>query len=436
MFKKAALLLVLFTMPYSSMAEEIIGKIQSISIQGKVIQFINPKTNEVSVLKFTEETKLESADSFKDLMVNTKFKATVDDNMVAGKIKRVLVNLPKDQIIGTDELAELIESGQPLYIGDARPKSKYDTGHIPGAKPSPASELGNNLNWLLEDKATPLVFYCGGVTCPLSPKALKIAKTNGYQNVRAYVDGFPAWKADVYPSHVNQEWLAKNLDIHHVILDVRTAPKSFVKGSVHLPALELVQMHEQWNKEKYPTQKRTIFTLRDKKAPITIVANSDSSDEAIEAYEILTFWKFKNVAILNEGFVGWSEAQLPVESGKIATELNYVKKLATGAIDEKDFVNAVTSGKAMIIDVRSADEASQGRLKNAMNIPLDELERHLDRIPKTGLVVLHCVGGARASLAYTALTKKGYTNVKFLDDTFEDVVKENGITLLDGKSQI
>ena len=44
----------------------------------------------------------------------------------------------------------------------------------------------------LRNKMTPLVFYCGGVTCPLSPKAMKIAKANGYKNVRAYVEGFPA----------------------------------------------------------------------------------------------------------------------------------------------------------------------------------------------------------------------------------------------------
>ena len=430
MLKKLAICLSILIMPFSLMAEDIVGKIQSISVQAQVIQYINPKTNEVSVIKFTDETKLESAESFNDLTVNTKFKATVDDNMVASKIKRVLVKLPKEQVIGTDELADLIDSGQLLFIGDARPKSKYNIGHIPGSTATPASELEKNLNWLPEDKATPLVFYCGGVTCPLSPKAMKIARANGYQDVRAYVEGFPAWKEEVYPAHVNPEWLARNLDVHHIILDVRTAPATSIQGAVHLPVSQLVQMHEQWNKEKYPTNKRTIFALRDKKAPITIIANRDASDDAIEAYEILTFWKFKNVAILKGGFGGWSEAKLPVESGKIAGELNYVKKLAEGAIDEQDFVAAVASGKATIIDVRSAEEASQGRLEKSVNIPLEELDRHLDRIPKDGLVILHCVGGARASLAYTALTKKGYTNVKFLDDTFEDVAKDNGIKLI------
>ena len=430
MFKKAAIVLVLFGMPFSLMAEDVVGKIQSISVKGKVIQYLNPKTNEVNVIKFTDKTKLESASSFTELTVNTKFKATLDDSGVARKIKRILVKLPEEQVIDTEELYELIDDGQPLFIGDARPVGKYQVGHIPGAKATPASELKQNLHWLPEDKATPLVFYCGGVTCPLSPKALRTAKANGYNNVKAYVEGYPAWKEEVYPSHVNKEWLAENLDIHHIILDVRTSPKSYIKGAVHLPSEKLLKMHEQWNKDKYPTNKRTIFDLRDKKAPIIIVAESDSSDDAIEAYEILTFWKFKNVSILNGGVLAWKQAILPVETGKIADELNYVKKLAKGAIDEKDFVKAVTSGTATVIDVRSVDEVSHGHLKGAINIPLEELDQNLDRIPRTGLVILHCAGGARASLAYTTLINKGYTNVKFLDESLEAVVKDNGIKLI------
>ncbi|MGF1760279.1 rhodanese-like domain-containing protein [Photobacterium sagamiensis] len=430
MFKKAVILFSLFLMPLSLMAAEMGGKIQSISLEAKVIQFVNPKTKTVTVIKFNDETKLESAESFEDFIVNTKIKVTVDDNMLASKIKRILVKLPKEQIIGTDELEEMIEGGQPLFIGDARPQGKYNIGHIPGSKATPASELEKNLGWLPENKMTPLVFYCGGVTCPLSPKALKIAKMNGYENVRAYVDGFPAWKEEVYPVHVNRGWLKKNLDKHHVVLDVRDAPDTFIKGAVHLPASQLVQMHQKWNKEKFPTKKRTIYGLRDKKAPITIVANSEASEEAIEAFEILTFWKFKNVAILSGGMASWSSDQLPLGTGKIATNLDYVKKLAKGAIEETAFVEAVKAGKVTIIDVRSADEVSKGRLEKSINIPLEELDQHLSQIPKTGLVVIHCMGGSRAAIAYTTLTNKGYSNVKFLDDSLEDIAKENGIKLI------
>ncbi|WED20674.1 rhodanese-like domain-containing protein [Vibrio sp. JC009] len=431
MFKKTALVASLaLVLPFSAAAEQVVGKIQSAVHMSKTIQYLNPKTKEVNVIKYDENTVLVDAESFKDLTVNTKFKAEVDENGYASKIKRVLVKLPADQVIDTDTLSDMLDDGEPVFIGDARPVSKYNIGHIPTSKPTPSDKLKQNLDWLPEDKDQLLVFYCGGVTCPLSPAALKIAQAAGYTNVKAYVEGFPAWKGDVYPAHVNADWLKKNLNKHHVILDVRDDADSFVKGAVHMPASKLADMHEQWNEEKYPTAKRTIFELRDKKAPIIIVADGDDSDEAIEAFETLTFWKFKNVTILKDGLEGWKAAKLPTGEGKIATKLVYEKKLAKGAVEELAFVKAAKEGAATIIDVRNPDEMSQGKVKGSINIPLDQLEQHLAQIPKDKPVILHCVGGARAALGYTMLSKKGYKNVKYLNDTFVDVANDNGIALV------
>ncbi|MFC1235775.1 rhodanese-like domain-containing protein [Vibrio sp. F74] len=428
MFKHSLIITSLLLAPMSLMAEEVVGKIQSISTNAKVIQYLNPKTKEVTVIKFTDQTKLVDAESFKDLTKNTKFKATVDENGIATKIKRILVKLPPEQVIDTDTLSELLDEGSPVFIGDARPPNVYNVGHLPTSKSTPSNKLKGNLNWLPKNKDALIVFYCGGVTCPLSPAALKIAMENGYTNVKAYVEGFPAWKGEVYPSHVNADWVKKNLDKHHVILDVRANPTSSIKGAVTLPSEELAALHDKMNKEKVATNKRTIFNLRDKKAPIIIVADTADADEAIEAYEILTFWKFKNVVILKEGMEGWTAANLPQD--KAVTELVYEKKLAKGAIEETAFVMAAKEGTAMIIDVRDAAEVSHGAVKGSINIPLGELDQNLAKIPKDKLVILHCVGGARASLGYTLLTKKGYTNVKFLNDTFADVAKDNGIELI------
>ncbi|HEY5716322.1 MAG TPA: rhodanese-like domain-containing protein [Psychromonas sp.] len=428
--KKTATFIALLLLPLSLMATEIVGKIQSISQQAKVIQYLNTKTNTVEIITFSEQTKLENATSFNDLTVNTKFKATVNDKMAASYIKRILVQLPEEQVITTEPLFAMIENGHPLFIGDARPTGIYNMGHLPNAISTPATELADKLQLLPEDKTTPLVFYCGGVTCPLSPKAMKIAMSNGYTNVKAYVEGFPAWKEEVYPVHVNQNWLAQNLDTHHIILDVRDTPTNFIQGALHLPASKLLTMHEQWNKDKYPTSKRTFLGLRDKKAPISIVADTETSTQAIEAYEILTFWTFKNVAILNGGMDSWLHAKLPLGDGKIGTELVYVKKLSAGEITEADFVKAVKSGSATIIDLRDSGEVSQGRLQKSINIPLEQLAQNLHKIPKTGLVILHCSGGSRAALAYTLLSKKGYKNVKYLSDSFADIAQKNGLKLI------
>lgn len=430
MFKVPAIVtLLLFALPLSVSAEEVTGKIQSIIHSSKVIQYLNPKTKAVKVVKYTDETELVAAESFKDLTVNTKFKATLNSEGVATKIKRILVKLPPEEVIDTDTLADMLDEGETVFIGDARPKGKYDIGHIPTSKATPSDKLSKNLNWLPTDKDTLVVFYCGGVTCPLSPNALKIAKANGYTNVKAYVEGFPAWKGDVYPAHVNNGWLKNNLDIHHIILDVRENPSTTVKGAVHYPASKLAAMHEKWNGEKLATNKRTIFDLRDKKAPIAIIADTQNADEAIEAFEILTFWKFSNVAILAGGFNEWQSAKLPIDSSNIATVLNYVKKPVKGAVEISEFVDVAKNGKGTIIDVRNPDEVAHGKLKNSINIPLNILDKNLAKVPKDQLVVLHCAAGARASLAYTMLTKNGYSNVKFLNDTFDAVAKENGLEL-------
>ena len=431
MFKKSALIIsLLLAVPLSASAAEVTGKIQSIIHSSKVIQYLNPKTKVVQVIKYTEDTQLEAAESFKDLTVNTKFKATLNDDNIATKIKRILVKLPADQVIDTDTLSEMVEEGAAVFIGDARPVGKYNIGHIPTSKATPTDKLKANLNWLPKDKDALVVFYCGGVTCPLSPNALKIAKANGYTNVKAYVEGFPAWKEEVYPSHVNSDWLKKNLDINHIILDVRENPVSFIKGAVHLPAGKLTEMHAKWNKEKLATGKRTIFDLRDKKAPIAIIADSSDSDEAIEAYEVLSFWKFSNAAILDGGMDEWITAKLPVEKGDISTALNYVKKPVKGAVEIEEFVRIAKNGGGTIIDVRNPDEVTHGKLKNSINIPLDQLDQNLTKVPKEGTVILHCAAGARASLGYTLLSKKGFTNVKFLNDSFDGVAKDNGIQLL------
>jgi len=42
-----------------------------------------------------------------------------------------------------------------------------------------------------------------------------------------------------------------------------------------------------------------------------------------------------------------------------------------------------------IVDVRSAEEFRDGRIKAAVNVPLTELERRFREIPRQGLVVLY-----------------------------------------------
>lgn len=59
----------------------------------------------------------------------------------------------------------------------------------------------------------------------------------------------------------------------------------------------------------------------------------------------------------------------------------------------------VGSGKAIVVDVREADEFAAGHIPGAVNVPLSDFSP--DKLPHTEgkLLVLNCLGGKRSGLA-------------------------------------
>jgi 3-mercaptopyruvate sulfurtransferase SseA len=85
-----------------------------------------------------------------------------------------------------------------------------------------------------------VVFYCGGVTCTLSPNSLRKAETLGYTNLRVYREGIPEWQTRSYavttPQFLKEAYFDK--DIPHVLVDARSsdsAQAGHIKGAVSLP---------------------------------------------------------------------------------------------------------------------------------------------------------------------------------------------------------
>ncbi len=64
-----------------------------------------------------------------------------------------------------------------------------------------------------------------------------------------------------------------------------------------------------------------------------------------------------------------------------------------------------------ILDVREPHEWAIGRIDGAELIPLGELHRSLDQVPKDRDVVVYCKGGTRSAQAADLLAKSGYTRV-------------------------
>ena len=70
--------------------------------------------------------------------------------------------------------------------------------------------------------------------------------------------------------------------------------------------------------------------------------------------------------------------------------------------------------QTLIIDVRSVGEYQQGTAGEAINIPVNDLEKRLNELPqnKNVKITVFCLSGGRSSHAKNILEKHGYTNVE------------------------
>jgi adenylyltransferase/sulfurtransferase len=73
--------------------------------------------------------------------------------------------------------------------------------------------------------------------------------------------------------------------------------------------------------------------------------------------------------------------------------------------------NAIDNGdNVTIVDVRTPDEVTKGKIKNSINIPLDDFENNIEkRIPnKKQTVYVYCLSGSRSAMALQIMEQKGY----------------------------
>lgn len=73
--------------------------------------------------------------------------------------------------------------------------------------------------------------------------------------------------------------------------------------------------------------------------------------------------------------------------------------------------NKINNG-AILIDVRTFQEYEEEHLKNAINIPLDYIDKIEEEITnKDTEIIVYCHSGNRSSKALTKLKAMGYNNV-------------------------
>jgi phage shock protein E len=78
--------------------------------------------------------------------------------------------------------------------------------------------------------------------------------------------------------------------------------------------------------------------------------------------------------------------------------------------DNSELQKAVLSNP-VLLDVRSSEEFASGSVKSAINIPVQNLNSNISRIPKGRVIVAFCRSGSRSAMAVQILRKNGFQDV-------------------------
>jgi rhodanese-related sulfurtransferase len=101
------------------------------------------------------------------------------------------------------------------------------------------------------------------------------------------------------------------------------------------------------------------------------------------------------IGFLNGGFESWTKEK---------KEIDRIKRISAAAFAAQYYWDP------KIIDVRKKSEFDSEHVVNAINIPLNEINLHLDEFPKDKPFIIHCAGGYRSMIAASILKARGWEN--------------------------
>jgi glyoxylase-like metal-dependent hydrolase (beta-lactamase superfamily II)/rhodanese-related sulfurtransferase len=128
------------------------------------------------------------------------------------------------------------------------------------------------------------------------------------------------------------------------------------------------------------------------------------------------------VGYLGDGIVGW------IKNG---FELDYIPQITV-----QDFVELRDQepGRIVVLDVREPGELAGGVIENSVSIPLGKLRTRSGELDREKLIVVHCKGGYRGSIATSLLRRAGFRDIAHLIGGL-DAWKAAGLPVISPVSQ-
>ncbi|AOW20110.1 MBL fold metallo-hydrolase [Urechidicola croceus] len=181
-----------------------------------------------------------------------------------------------------------------------------------------------------------------------------------------------------------------------LVLDTRDADdfaKGFIPNSINIA---LDGNFAQWVGEMIP----------DVKQEILLVTYPNKEEEAITRLSRVGY-DF-TIGYLEGGFETWKKAK---------KDIDVIKRITAKEFEE------LMSENSLVFDVRKVSEFESQHIINAINVPLNEINNHLQEFPKDKPFVLHCAGGYRSMIAASILKQRGWNNLVDVAGGFDEISK-------------
>jgi glyoxylase-like metal-dependent hydrolase (beta-lactamase superfamily II)/rhodanese-related sulfurtransferase len=139
-----------------------------------------------------------------------------------------------------------------------------------------------------------------------------------------------------------------------------------------------------------------------------LVISGEDPDHVRESQVRLARVGIENVAgYLEDGIAGW------VGSGH---EVEYIPQIA---VQDLAALLDARRDQTAVLDVREASEIPGGVIEGSVRIPLGELAARVAELDGSKLVVAHCKGGYRSSIATSLLRRAGFRDIANLTGGFD-----------------
>ncbi|WP_108840612.1 rhodanese-like domain-containing protein [Aquimarina sp. Aq78] len=184
-----------------------------------------------------------------------------------------------------------------------------------------------------------------------------------------------------------------------LMLDTRNAEdftKGFIPNSINIG---LEGSFAQWVGEMIP----------DVKQKILLITYPGKEKEAITRLSRVGY--DYTIGYLNNGFDSWKDAKKEFETSK--------------RITAEEFENSYIKEKPLVFDIRKKSEYDSEHIIDAINTPLNEINKHLAKFPKDKPFVLYCAGGYRSMIASSILKQRGWNQFVDIIGGFAEIAKTN-----------